>query len=1310
MHRPAYLDAISIRKIDKKGKVVGQHRFVGLFTSVAYNQSPQEIPLLRHRVEQVVQRAGFPRASHNRKALVNILETLPRDELFQMTDEELFTISIGVLQLQERHRIALFVRRDAFRRFFSCMVFVPKDQVNTRLRKQIVAVLEKAFQGTVSGVFTRVEESALARLQIIVVTPDAKDIEYDLKEIEGRLIEETRSWIDKLQELLTDHLGEERGLGMMRRYADGISQAYQESFPAQAGVHDLEKVDAVIDSGRPLFNLFRPIEAESDALRLKIFNDGNPIILSDILPILENMGVRVLAETPFSVKPRDRDHPVWVHDFTLSAGADVTIDVAAIKDRFHEALDVVWSGEMEDDGFNRLVLGAGLSWRQVTVLRAYCKFLRQAAFTFSEVYIAGALARNSGIAKLLVALFEMRFDPARQSDQPARAAVLLSEIETALEAVESLDEDRILRSYLNLIGATLRTNFYQTTGPDHVEGTHKPYISMKLDSQQIEGLPLPRPLVEVFVYSPRMEGTHLRGGRVARGGIRWSDRREDFRTEILGLLKAQMTKNSVIVPVGSKGGFVVKRPPAEGGRDALQAEGIECYKMLMRGLLDITDNLDIDQVVPPPMVVRHDDDDPYLVVAADKGTATFSDIANGVSRSYGFWLDDAFASGGSAGYDHKKMGITARGAWESVKRHFREIGVDTQTTDFTCVGCGDMSGDVFGNGMLLSKHIKLLGAFNHMHIFVDPDPDPAKSWAERKRLFDLPRSGWSDYSEKLISKGGAVFERRAKTLKLTPEIKKCFGIAKDQVTPNELIQAILTASVDLLWFGGIGTYVKAPDETHADTGDRANDGIRVNSGQLNCKVVGEGANLGVTMRGRIAFALRGGRINTDAIDNSAGVDCSDHEVNIKILLGDVVGRGDMTMKQRDQLLEAMTDDVAALCLRDNYQQTQTLTVAQKRGHERLDGHARLMRRLERAGRLDRVIEFLPDDEELADRDARRLGLTRPELSVILAYAKLTLYDALLASDLPDTDYLVTDLERYFPARLQKEHKDAIHRHRLRREIIATYVTNSLVNRGGETFLNDISEACGMPEAEIARGYLVAREAFDLRPVWEAIEALDNKVPAAVQADMLIDTQRLIQRATLWFMRNGRHPMDIANEIAAYRPGIAKLAAGLTDLLAEGDRERLMQKTALLVEDNVPKELAARIAGLDALFSGCDIVRLADSRKVEEVGGIYYAVGARFGIDWLRSAAQRVQPETRWDALAVDAIVSDLFSHQAAITEQVLAHHKARKPAAEAIDAWSAERSNSVERTLGAIQEMRSASAIEVAMLAVGNGHFRSLLT
>jgi len=1340
VHRPVPLDSIGV-KVIRDGKVVGEHRFIGLFTSVAYNQSPKEIPLLRQRVAKLVSRAGFRPASHDGKALVNILETFPRDELFQASEDELYDIAIGVLHLQERQKTALFVRRDAFERFVSAMVYVPRDHFNTQLRIAYQGILERAFNGQVAAFYTQMSDSVLARLHFIINTTRGQVPEVDIDGLLARLVEAGRSWPDKLHDALVETRGEEAANLLFRRYGQAFPTSYREAYTAHAAIYDIDRIEELGPDRDLGMNLYRPVGTDDDVLHLKLFHSGSPVPLSDVMPMLENMGVRVLSEVPFEVARRGAGDPLWIHDFAMRLRDGGDIDLGEIKPPFQEAFAAVWSRRMENDGFNGLVLGAGLTWREVTVLRAYAKYLRQAAFTFSQDYMEETLRRYPRIARRLARLFVARFDPAASPEErDARCLELTAAIEADLERVANLDQDRILRRFLNLIQSSLRTNYFQPAAGDGPGGGQpKDYLSIKLDSRAVDELPLPRPLVEIWVYSPRVEAIHLRGGKVARGGIRWSDRREDFRTEILGLMKAQQVKNAVIVPVGSKGGFVVKRPPASGAREEIQAEGIECYKILMRGMLDITDNIKGPGekgpgVVPPDRVVRYDDDDPYLVVAADKGTATFSDIANGVSQAYGFWLDDAFASGGSAGYDHKKMAITARGAWESVKRHFREIGHDIQAQDFTVVGVGDMSGDVFGNGMLLSQHIRLLGAFNHLHVFVDPDPNPLAAWEERKRLFDLPRSSWADYDAKLISKGGAVFERSAKSIRPSPEIKALFGLTADTVTPNDLIRAMLAAPVDLLWFGGIGTYVKAGRETAAEVGDRANDAVRIDAAQIRAKVVGEGANLGVTQRGRIEFALRGGRINTDAIDNSAGVDCSDHEVNIKILLGAVVAAGDMTLKQRDALLEAMTEEVGQLVLRDNYDQSQALSVAASRGAALLDAQSRLIRELERGHlKLNRAIEFLPDDETLAERVAGNVGLTRPELAVLLAYAKMALYDELLDSDLPDDPQLGADLALYFPERLRARHPDALARHRLRREIIATSVTNSMINRVGAAFVNTIHEQTGRNPSDIARAYAIVRDVFGLRTLWEGIEGLDNQVSAALQTSMLLEIQGLVERVTVWFLRNGRQPLDIAGHVGEFGPGVADLKGCLAEVLGPLDRQHLAEQTRRFTDQGVPAELAQAVASLDVLAAACDVVRLAAAagQPVGRVATVYFGVGARFALDWLREKAGALGADTHWQKLAVGALIDDFYGHQSVLAQDVLAHDAPRRDvpqagaggskgkAAAAADAadvadtaiagWAATRSDGVERTDRLLADIRASDQIDLAMLAVANGQIRTLL-
>ena len=1307
VHRSVHLDTVGLKKFDGLGKVIGERLFVGLFTSGVYHQSVHEIPVLRRKVDSVIGKTAFAPTGHSGKALLHILETLPRDDLFQFSDHELFDTAIGILGLQERQRVALFVRRDPFGRFASCLIYMPRERYTTQLREQMQRIVEQGFGGRITVFYVQVSDSAQARLQFIVKTTSGESKPWPDAEIEHKLARAGHDWRDDLSRALSDRHGEAHGLDLFRIYANAFPIFYRESHDAEAAVDDVEKIAGVVAGGDVAMDLYRPELADAEEIGFKVFHPSR-LPLSDVLPVLENIGLRVIGEDAHQIEPAGLDRSVWVHDFKMVTRDSSPVDLLNVKQNFEDLFAAVWRGAIENDGFNGLVIRAGLKPRQIVVLRAYCKYLRQAAIPFSQAYMEETLANNPAITRLITDLFGCLFDPEDGNRRGARAARLRTRIENALEAVVNLDEDRILRRYLNIVQSTLRTNFYQSAAG----GGPKPYVSFKLDSSAIDDLPLPRPMVEIFVHSPRVEGVHLRGGKIARGGIRWSDRREDFRTEILGLMKAQMTKNAVIVPVGAKGGFVVKQPPATGGREALLEEGIACYRILICGMLDITDNLKPGALISPTDVVRRDGDDPYLVVAADKGTATFSDIANGIAREYDFWLDDAFASGGSAGYDHKKMGITARGAWESVKRHFREMGINTQTTDFTCIGVGDMSGDVFGNGMLLSKHIKLLGAFNHLHIFVDPDPDPAKGFRERKRLFEMPRSSWSDYNAKLISKGGGIFERKAKTIKVTPEMCKAFAMSgKETVTPNELIRCILGAPVDLMWFGGIGTYVKSQDESHGDAGDRVNDSVRLNGRDLRCKVIGEGANLGITQLGRIEYALAGGRISADFIDNSAGVGSSDHEVNIKILLGEVMAAGGITRPRRDKLLARMTDELAEHVLMDNYRQSMALTHCEFDPVGLLDESIRFMRDLERAGELDRNVEFLPDDETLEERRAAGIGLTRPELAVLLAYAKMTLYDQVLESEVPDDPFLAQDVGLYFPKPLRGRFGDFIPEHRLCREISATYITNSLINRAGPTFISEMREKTGASPAEITKAYLITRQVFGMHELWGRIEDLDNKMSAETQTAMNMDILRLTRRGTLWMLRNDPQPLDVSRAIQRFEPGIRELVNCLDARISPDLKSIIADSADAYIAQGAPKGLAGQIAGLDAMFSGYDIVRIAAAggSRVADVARVYFNIGERFGLDWLRGSAEALNTENQWQVMAVSAIIDDLYAQQMALSTKVV-HEAGGDAAADAvIDAWASANDHRVTRAENIVDELKTSSAVDLAMLAVANREIRALL-
>ncbi len=1303
VHKRVPMDRIGIKRYDPDGNLIGEDRFLGLFTTAAYSRSVRDIPMLRLKAKRTIERAGFDPQSHNGKALVDILETFPRDEFFQITDSDLYDIARGILLLQERQRVALFLRRDVFERFVACYVFVPRDRYTPEFKERAKALLEEVLGGRETQIYDHITSSSLARGLFVVRTTPGQIPELDVRRIEAMIAEVARTWSDRLLDALVHSGGEEVGIDLHHRYKQAFPMAYAERFSAEAALSDVAHIERVLSTGELVVDLYRH-RSEERQFHCKIIHSGPPVPLSEIMPRLENMGLKVLAEIPYEIQPLGAQQVVRIRDFSLDAEG-MQDDLGPVKEKFQDAFIRVWTHQAENDGFNRLVLGAQLEWHEVVVLRAYAKYLRQVGVALSEAYIQQTLAKHPEITRSILRLFVNYFDPSIGEVGLGRQGAALgirAEIEDALERVTNPDEDRILRLYVSLIEATLRTNYYQRDA----SGERKLYLSFKLDSQKVPELPRPRPLYEISVYAPWMEGIHLRGGKVARGGIRWSDRREDFRTEILDLMKAQMVKNVVIVPVGSKGGFVVKNPSPD--RAVYQQEGIEAYKTLLRGLLDITDNLRGDDVIPPRDVVRRDGNDPYLVVAADKGTATFSDIANGISAEYGHWLGDAFASGGSAGYDHKGMGITARGAWEAVKRHFRELGVDTQSEDFTCIGVGDMSGDVFGNALLLSPHTRLIAAFNHSHIFVDPDPDPAKSWTERKRMFDN-RLNWNGYNVELLSKGGAVFERSAKNITVSEEVQQRFDLPKKTVTPAELMRAILLGRADLLWLGGIGTYVKASWEDQSRAKDRANDAIRVNGNELRVRVVGEGANLGFTQRGRIEFALGGGKINTDAIDNSAGVDTSDHEVNIKILLYDAIERAELAgLEERNGILAEMTDDVARLVLRDNYEQTQAISITSALGEEMLDTQARFMRGLEKAGKLDRGLEGLPDDETIAERHAHGLGLTRPELAVLLAYSKLVLYEDLLKTDLPDDPQLVDDLVRYFPDDLQGRFRDAIGRHRLRREIIATVVTNAMINRVRPTFAWQMCDETGKPYHDIARAFIIMRDAFDLRTVWSEIEALDNKLPAQAQVDMMISVARLLERAILWLLHSDYEKLDIAAYVNEFRPRIEAMQKGLDQILPASLLSRVRVRQAELMEDGIPESLARRVASLDVMTSAMDIIRISRTQAAEGVEGVasvYFGVGERFNLDRLRAASAGIPAETPWQKTALQTLVDDLYTYQSVLASRVIAE----ADGSDAVASWLQQRARVVERVDQTLHDFRSATSVDLAMLTVTSRQLRSLV-
>ena len=1309
IHRPGYLDHIGIKLFDKKGNVTGERRFMGLYTAAAYNHRPASIPLLRNKMDYVMDRASHKRGSHAAKALQNIIETFPRDLLIQISNEELYDSCLGILHLQERQRIRLFIHRDRYGRFYSCMVYVPKEMFNTEVRKKIHAVLAEKLGGDGSEFNVLLSDSVLARLYFVLHVPSDSVPEYDVRQIEAELREVTRNWTDDLHDALLESFGEEQGMKMFRRYGDAFRADYCEHYSARTAIYDIKHMEELSEDGEHLaMSLYRPLETPDGLLRFKLFHLNSPVSLSDALPMLENMGLKVEEEHPSKILRADATK-VWLHDFSMSYQGDWQIDLDVIKQKYQDNFVRVWKGEVENDGFNRLVLRAELDWREIVVLRAYSRYLRQTGSLFSNDYVERALSFNHEISALLMQLFHARFDPSQQKNSAKKCDKLVASIEAALDEVTSLDEDRILRFYLSMILATLRTNHYQLAE----DGLNKSYVSFKFDPAKVPDLPDPRPMFEIFVYSPRVEGVHLRGGSVARGGLRWSDRREDFRTEVLGLVKAQMVKNAVIIPVGSKGGFYPKNLPMTGDREAIQAEGIACYKTFIRGLLDITDNIVAGEIVPPQQVVRYDVDDPYLVVAADKGTATFSDIANSISNEYGFWLGDAFASGGSQGYDHKVMGITARGAWESVKRHFREMGLNTQAEPFTVVGIGDMSGDVFGNGMLLSRHIKLVGAFNHMHIFLDPEPDPESCFKERERLFKLPRSSWEDYDSSLISKGGGIFSRSSKSIPLSPQVRALLGTDASKMTPNELMQTMLLAPVDLLWNGGIGTYVKSTQETHSDVGDRNNDALRVNGNTLRCKAFGEGGNLGVTQLGRIEFAANGGRIYTDAIDNSAGVDCSDHEVNIKILLNEIVENQDMTEKQRNRQLAEMTDEVGDLVLRDNYLQTQAISVAMSQSSQLLDVHARLIRQMELDGELDRRIEFLPDNEEIEERQAAGKGLTAPELSVLLAYVKISFFKHILETELPSEEYYSSLLTQYFPQPLQQNFSQLMPGHRLSKEIISTVVANEMVNRVGISFAFRLNEETGANEESIARAFSVAREIFAMPSIWQAVEELDNIASAKIQISMLLEGRKLVERASRWLLRNRPQPLDIAGNVSYFLPGIEQLRALLPELLTDSSLNDIQQNVNRLTAEQVPEPLANTVCMFKELLSTLDIVEVANGLdlSVQQVAGVYYALGEKLEFTWLHEQIVDLPRSNRWQAMSRAALRDDLYSQHRLLTRNVLLQTDVQTGDAESrVDEWMSQNTASILRSRQILADLKTADKADFAMLPVAMREIRGMST
>lgn len=1300
VHRPAYPDYIAVKKFNSKGEVVGERRFLGLYTARVYNERPDEIPLLRRKFQSVMKRSGFLTDDYAGKELEQILTLYPRDELFQIETDELLRVAKNILYIQERRRIELFMREDVYGQFVTCLAFFPRDIYNTELRLKVEQVLLDRLEAEDIEFVTHFSESVLARVQFTIRVPQVENRQLPLAEIRDKVIELAQSWRDGLYEALSEAYGEEQGNELYRVWAGGFPASYTDMFSPRRAAIDLEQITASARDDDLAMSFYRALEEDENTLHFKLFYPDEPLPLSDVMPIFDNLGFRVIGEHPFEVIDRT-GKTVWIHDFTLQSHTGNMVDIHRIRPIFEELFRRVWHGEAENDAFNRLLLSSYMSWREIALLRTYARYMRQIRFSNSQTFISNTLVNHVNLTRILLEYFEIRFNPERfKSKGKSEAAQQKLEIEfnAGLDEVENLSEDRVLRLYLELMQATLRTNYYQPDG----EGQPKPYISVKFDPSQIPDMPLPLPMFEIFVYSPRVEGVHLRGGKVARGGLRWSDRFEDYRTEILGLVKAQQVKNAVIVPVGAKGGFVAKRLPDPSDREAFQAEGIAAYKTFIRGLLDITDNLVDSGIQPPERVIRHDEDDHYLVVAADKGTATFSDIANGLAAEYGFWMGDAFASGGSNGYDHKKMGITARGAWVSVERHFREMGINPAVDEFTAIGIGDMGGDVFGNGLLCSEKTRLVAAFNHIHIFIDPTPDAERSYKERKRLFEMPRSAWTDYDSKLISKGGGVFSRNAKSIPVSPEMKKLLGIKADRVPPNMLISHILKAEVDLLWIGGIGTYVKGSGESHSDVGDKANDGLRINGAELRCRVVGEGGNLGFTQMGRIEYALKGGRLNTDFIDNSGGVDCSDHEVNMKILLNRAVAMGDLTGKQRNIMLEEMTDDVASLVLKNNYRQTQAISIASEDAATRLEEYRRLMNTFESEGKLNRALEFLPDDETLSERKLAKKGLTRPELSVLISYVKGDLKQVLIDSNLPDNPLLAGEMYKVFPRDLTKRFSKELGEHQLRREIIATQIANDMVNHMGITFVERLNQSTGADAASIALAWIIARDVFRIDSWWDKIEALDFHVSADLQMELMQDLMRLMRRAVRWLLRNRRAELNIQSHMERFADSVWAITSGLPEYLGDQARANWEKRNDQLMAAGLPKELASVLAGTGYLYSSLGIIEAqeATGMPLKTVANLYYDLGDRLDLTWFANAIAALTPSSHWQALARESFREDLDWQQRALTTGVLKTAESPEKVTDSVNAWEQRNQHMIDRWNAMLAELKGVREPEYAMFSV----------
>ncbi|MDP0588993.1 MAG: NAD-glutamate dehydrogenase [Candidatus Endonucleobacter bathymodioli] len=1307
VHRPAYPDFIAIRQFDATGNVILESRIVGLYTSPVYRESPSQIPYIRNKIKAILQRANLDDKSHHGKELRQILEIFPRNELFQTDEVTLYETVMAILRIQERKQVKIFIRQDASGPFCSVLLFVPREMYSTSFRIRVEKILWHRLQAVDSEFTTYFSESVLARVHFILKLKGR--IEYNRNSINEEIAQAASTWEDEFSSIILELYGEAKGNRLISIYGNGFSAGYREGFTPQSAAEDVSHFEKINMEMPISMGFYRELDDDPSVIHFKLYHLVEPLPLADQIPIIENLGLRVLGETPYLIH-RNSGEVIWVHDFLLSLGDNQNVDIQKTLPVFRESFEKIWFGLAESDRFNRLVLAAGLDWRKVSMLRTCARYLKQIKVGFSQGYIASTLNSNITITKMLVALFDTRFNPDLGLSKAERLAMqqhIKKSILEALDDVSILSQDFILRKIQSIISAILRTSFYQLND----NGEYKPYIAIKLSARDIEGIPKPVPLYEIFVYSPRFEGVHLRGGKVARGGLRWSDRIEDFRTEILGLVKAQQVKNALIVPVGAKGGFVPKLLSPGDDRETIHTEGTACYKNFIRALLDVTDNLVDGSVIHPKNVISYDDDDIYLVVAADKGTATFSDIANNIAEEYNFWLGDAFASGGSVGYDHKKMGITAKGAWVSVQRHFREKGINAQSDKISVIGIGDMAGDVFGNGTLLSESIALIGAFNHIHIFIDPNPDPATSYIERKRLFDLPRSSWETYDTSVISPGGGVFPRSAKSIPISTEMKERFKIQSNRLTPNEMIRALLRAQVDLLWNGGIGTYIKAVSESNADVGDKASDPLRINGCELRARVVCEGGNLGLTQLGRIEYALQGGAINTDFIDNSGGVDCSDHEVNIKILLNEIVSNGDMTIKQRNSLLEMMTEDVAKLVLTNNYRQTQAISLAASDVHNKMEEYRRFMEYLEENGKLDRAIEFLPNPEELAARVAAGHVFTRPELALLVSYSKSDLKEALIKSDIMSDPYMIQELNTAFPKVLVDRFSSQVANHRLRSEITSTQIANRLIDMMGITYVRRMHQTTGGTTAEIVRAFLISRDVFYIQQYWEQVEALDNKITSELQVQIMAALVRLTRRASRWFLRVKRQELVTLECISHYCPRVQSFIACFADYLGKNEKKIFSSNVKKMIDSQVPEELAVLVVGDRYLLNALPVIQASDQtgKSLEKVARTYFALGQRLELEWYNNELSAFDATNHWQSLATDSVRDEAAWQQRELTVALLNIPDPEENLEKQLDDWMMSHRTLIARWQSMLSEIRSVEEPELAMFTVANRELLDLV-